>query len=121
MAIERIEDASAGIGAVKAVGKVEAADNDGVLTPAIDAAVAEHGKVRLVYLLGSKFDSHAAGASWEGMKLGAGHITKFERVAVVTDHRLMADAVRAFGLLMPGDVKAFPVSDLDSAMTWAAG
>jgi hypothetical protein len=40
------------------------------------------------------------------MKLGAGHITKFERVAVVTDHELMADAVRAFGLLMPGDVKA---------------
>jgi hypothetical protein len=29
--------------------------------------------------------------------------------------------MRAFGMLMPGDVKVFPVRELDDALRWAAG
>ena len=52
--IEPIEDAPAGVLAFKAIGKVEAADYEQVLTPAIDRAIAAGGKVRLVYELGSE-------------------------------------------------------------------
>jgi hypothetical protein len=31
----------------------------------------------------------------------------------------VADAIRAFGMLMPGDVKVFPVGELDDALAWA--
>jgi hypothetical protein len=76
--------------------------------------------VRFVYELGPEFDSYSSGAGWQDLKLGLAHVTKWERCAVVTDHRLVADAVRAFGIVMPGDVKVFPVSELEDALAWAA-
>jgi hypothetical protein len=118
--IEQIDGAPAGVLAFKAVGKVEAADYEDVLTPAIEAAIAEHGKVRLVYELGPEFDGYSAGAAWEDMKLWTPHLKAWERCAVVTDHRLIADAMRAFAMLMPGEVKVFPASGLGDALAWAA-
>lgn len=47
--IEPIEGAPSGVLAFKAVGKVEVSDYEDVLRPAIEQAVKEHGKVRLVY------------------------------------------------------------------------
>jgi hypothetical protein len=118
--IEPIESAPPGVIAFRAVGKVEADDYEEVLTPAIETASSEHGKIRLVYELGPEYDGYAAGAAWEDMKLWAPHLRSWERCAVVTDHRLIGDAVRAFAMLMPGEVKVFPVAGLDDAMSWAA-
>jgi SpoIIAA-like len=85
--IETIDGAPDGVLAFKAVGTVEAADYENVLKPAIEAAIAEHGKVRLVYALGPEFDGYSAGAAWEDMKLWGPHLGSWERCAVVTDHR----------------------------------
>ena len=119
--IEPIEPAPAGVLAFRAVGRVQAADYENVLAPAIDAAVAEHGKVRLVYELGDAFDGYSAGAAWEDMKIWAPHLTKWERCAVVTDHGWIRDALRVFGVFMPGDVRVFPTTELDDALAWASG
>jgi SpoIIAA-like len=67
--IERIQEAPAGVIAFRAVGKVVAADHESVLRPAIEAAVTEHGKIRIVFELGPEFDGYSAGAVWEDMKL----------------------------------------------------
>ena len=117
--IERL-DAPAGVIAFSAVGKVEAADYESVLRPAVDTAVAEHGKIRIVFELGSEFDGYSAGAAREDMKLWGPHLTKWERCAVVTDHRLIADAINVFKLVMPGEVKVFPAGGLADALAWAA-
>lgn len=118
--IEHIAGAPEGVVALRAVGKVEAADYETVLTPALEAAIASHGKVRLVYELGPAYEGYSAGAAWEDLKFGTTHLAKFERCAVVTDHEHTADAIRAFGMLMPGEVKTFPVGALDAALAWAA-
>ena len=52
--IEQLGDAPTGVIAFKAVGKVEAHDYESVLRPAIEAAVAEGGKIRIVFELGSR-------------------------------------------------------------------
>ena len=117
--IEQIEDAPAGVIAFKAVGNVEAHDYDAVLRPAIEAAVGEGGKIRIVFELGPEFDGYSVGAAWEDMKLWGPHLTKWERCAVVTDHRLIADGIRIFQVVMPGEVKVFPVGALDDALRWA--
>jgi hypothetical protein len=103
------------------VGKVEASDYDGVLTPAIDAAIAKHGKIRIVFELGDEFEGYSAGAAWEDLKLWTPHLTKWERCAVVTDHRFITDAIRVFRVLMPGEVKVFPAGEREAALAWAAG
>lgn len=118
--IEPIADAPERVLAFRAVGRIEAADYETVLTPAIEAAVAEQGKIRLVFELGSAFEGYSAGAAWEDVKLWTPHLTKWERSAVVTDHRWITDAIRVFRVLMPGDVKVFPAGELEAALAWAA-
>ncbi|MGZ5417747.1 MAG: STAS/SEC14 domain-containing protein [Nocardioides sp.] len=41
--------------------------------PAVNEATAEHGKVRLLYVLGPEFDEYEEDAAWEDLKLGVRH------------------------------------------------
>jgi hypothetical protein len=50
------------------------------------------------------------GRKWSGRRAVSG----------LTDHTFLADAVRAFGLLLPGAVRVFPVAERDQALAWAA-
>jgi hypothetical protein len=117
--IERVEGAPAGVLAFRAIGKVEASDYE-VLKPAIEAGIKERGKVRIVFEMGPEFDGYSAGAAWEDAKLWAPHLMSWERCAVVTDHDFMAGALKVVGAIMPGEIKVFPVGELDEALAWAA-
>jgi hypothetical protein len=118
--IERIDSRHEGLLAFKAVGTIEVSDYEEVLKPAIEEAIAGEGKIRLVFLLGEEYEGYSVGAAWEDAKLWIPRITKWERCALVTDHRWLADAVRLFRPLMPGELEVFPVTGLDDALDWAA-
>lgn len=109
-----------GVLGLEAVDDVETEDYEDVIVPAIDAAIAEHGKVRLVFVLGPAFDDYEGEAVWEDLKLGAQHPTSFERVAIVTDARWAGAATKLFSILLPGQARAFPLSGLEAAKQWAA-
>ena len=109
-----------GVLGFEAVDDVEKEDYENVLVPAVEAAVAEHGKVRLVYVLGHEFDDYEGEAVWEDAKLGARHPASFERIAIVTDANWDRPAVRIFSLLWPGQARAFRLSELEVAKRWAA-
>jgi hypothetical protein len=118
--IEALTDMPAGTLGFEAVGEVHSDDYDSVLLPAIEAAIAEHGKVRMLYLLGDRFEGYSAGAAWEDTKLGATHPTKFERCAVVSDHDWVRHLVGGFGWMIPGEFKTFPTAELADAKAWLA-
>jgi hypothetical protein len=119
--IAPIAGAPEGVLAFRAVGKVDAADYENVLTPAIEAAAAEQGKIRFVFEPGPEFDGYSAGAAWEDLKLWTPHLRSWERCAVVTDKGWIKDAIRVFRVVMPGEVKVFAAGELDAALAWAAG
>ena len=110
----------AGVLGLEAIDDVEKEDYENVILPALDAAIAQHEKVRLVYVLGPEFDDYEGEAVWEDLKLGARHPTSFERMAIVTDARWAGPAIKMFSVLWPGQARAFPLSDLESAKRWAA-
>ncbi len=110
----------AGVLGLEAVDDVEREDYENVIVPAINEAIAQHGKVRLVYVLGPEFDDYEGEAVWEDLKLGVRHPTTFERVAIVTDARWAGPAIKVFSVLWPGQARAFPLSELESAKRWAA-
>ena len=118
--IRRREDMPVGVLGFEAVGDVEEDDYEDVLVPAIEAAVAEQGKVRLVYVFGPAFDEYEGEAVWEDLKLGLRHPTAFERIAIVTDARGAGRTIRALSALWPGQARAFPVAELEAAKAWAA-
>lgn len=118
--IRLLGDMPAGVLGLEAVDDVEKEDYANVIVPAIDQAIAQHGKVRVVYVLGPEFDDYEGGAVWEDLKLGARHPASFERMAIVTDARWAGPAVKIFSVLWPGQARAFPLAELESAKRWAA-
>jgi stage II sporulation SpoAA-like protein len=118
--IRLLGDMPAGVLGLEAVDDVEEEDYTDVLIPAVEAAIAEHGKVRIVYVLGPEFDEYEGEAVWQDLKLGVSHPAAFERIAVVTDARWAGPAIKIFSVLWPGQARAFPLAELESATRWAA-
>lgn len=118
--IRLLRDMPAGVLGLEAVDDVEKEDYVDVILPAVEAAIAEHGKVRVVYVLGPEFDDYEGEAVWEDLKLGSRHPASFERIAVVTDARWAGPALKVFSVLWPGQARAFPLGELEAAKRWAA-
>jgi hypothetical protein len=118
--IRVIEDMPTGTVGLEAVGRVTDEDYRDVLVPTVTAAL-ERGEGRLLYLLGEDFDSYSAGAMWSDAKLFAGHPKGWKRVAVVTDADWIENSIKAFGWLMPGEVKTFDTDELREAKAWLVG
>ena len=103
--IRILPDMPPGVLGLEAVDDVEKDDYEDVIVPAVEAAIAEHGKVRLVYVLGPEFDDYEGEAVWEDLKLGAQHPASFERMAIVTDARWAGAAIKVFSVLWPGQAR----------------
>jgi SpoIIAA-like len=118
--IETLTDLPDGVIGFEAVGHVEAEDYRNVLLPAAEKA-AKGGDIRLVYVLGPRFEGYSSGAGFMDAKLGIEHFTKWKRVAVVTDHDWMSHVVGVVSWMIPGEFKAFPLDKRADAIAWAAG
>ncbi len=118
--IRLIDGLPANVIGFEAVGEVRAGDYESVLDPAVDAVLATHDKIRFLYVLGDDFDGYSGGAMWEDTKVGVSHWSKWEKIALVTDHTVYEDGVKAFSWMVPGEIKVFSVADLDDAKVWVA-
>jgi SpoIIAA-like len=105
---------------VEAVGKVTEEDYRDVLVPAISTAL-ERNDVRLLYVLDEDFGSYSPGAMWADTKLWAQHLKAWKKIAIVSDADWLENSVKAFGWLIPGEVKVFETDDIDDAKEWLSG
>ena len=87
--------------------------------PAVDAAIAKEGKVRL---LAQFHDFHGwdAKALWDDIKFSTTHCTKIERIALVGEKKWeewMAKVCKPFTM---AKIKYFDAADIDAAQAWLA-
>ena len=99
-------------------GRVTKADYDSVLVPAVVKALEKQKKIRLYYETSADFSGIDPGAMWEDFKVGVEHLTRWERIAVVTDVEWIKQTMRFFSFLMPGATKSFPTSEAAQARAW---
>jgi hypothetical protein len=116
--INRMTGLPSNVVGIEAVGHVSGEDYRGVLEPAVEEALQQHEKLRLLYVLGEQFDGYSAGAAWEDTKLGIGRWSAWERIAVVSDRGWIRDAVKALAWMLPGDVRVFALDARDEALDW---
>jgi len=101
-----------------AYGKVTGEDYESTLMPAVEAAFRKHDKIRLLYHLGAEFTGFDAAAMWDDAKVGLKHWAAWERCAVVTDHDWLRHMTKAFGFVMPGEVRVFSNAEMSAARAW---
>ncbi len=99
-------------------GRVTKADYDAVLVPAVMQALEKPPKLRLYYETAADFAGIDPAAMWEDFEVGIEHLTRWERIAVVTDVQWIRQTMRLFGFLLPGAMKTFPASDAAQARAW---
>ena len=117
--MELIEGLPDGVVGIEAVGEVTADDYETVAKPAIEKALAERARIRLIHVLGDRVAGHTPGALLDDAKLGISHLDSFERVAVVTDIDLVRALVKTGGWSIPGETRLFSTDERAAAIAWA--
>ncbi|MFZ5962654.1 STAS/SEC14 domain-containing protein [Thalassococcus sp. BH17M4-6] len=99
-------------------GTVSQEDYETVLIPALEAAIEEHERLRLLVRVESDFKDYTLGALFEDMRVGLKHWRGFDRVALVAETKWVVRAVKAFSIFMPCPVAVFDLSEQDEAHRW---
>jgi hypothetical protein len=106
-------------------GHVKREEYQRVLLPPMQERLNNGDKIRLLIVIDNDFDRFEAGAMWEDLKFGFGsgvrHVSLWERMALVSDADWVRHSIALFGWLVPGDVRVFPLDQLDGAKAWVAG
>jgi hypothetical protein len=87
--------------------------------PLVDAAVAKHGKVRMLAWF-HDFHGWDLHALWDDIKFSTTHCTKIDRIAMVGDkawEKWMAKVCKPFTM---AKIRYFESSQLDAAKAWLA-
>lgn len=116
--IKQLADFPGNVVAFVCKGRVTKADYEAVLVPAVQNALRTHDKVRLYYETDADFAGLEPSAMWEDFKVGMEHLTRWERIAVVTDVEWIKHTVRFFAFLMPAKTKLFSRSEAAQAREW---
>ncbi|MEZ5828153.1 MAG: STAS/SEC14 domain-containing protein [Hyphomicrobiales bacterium] len=104
--------------AVSGHGRITRNDYDTILIPTVEKALQSHDKIRLLYEMGPEFDGVDPGAAWEDFKLGMEHLSRWERVALITDVPWIAQSMRLFSFFMPGAMRVYPTAEAAKARLW---
>ncbi len=116
--IEIWTDMPSNVIAFSATGQVTGEDYEKVLVPAVEEKLKTFDKIRVLYHLGPEFRKFTTTALWDDAKIGFHHLTGYERIAVVSDVPWIQTMVNGIGLAMPGKVRTFANTDLDTAKDW---
>ena len=105
---------------ISAKGEITDDDYEDQIVPAVEGILKNYEKVRFLYVLGEEYDGFEGDAMWEDTKIGMKNFTHYEKIGIVTDVKWIRRSVKAFGFLMPGEVKLFKNEELTDAETWIA-
>jgi len=118
--LTKIRDMPAGTIGFEAIGKVDDDDFSDTVEPVLQGEITAGRPIRLLYLLGPELREYEGETLAEEMKFAARHPTSYERVAVVSDEEWLRPALRVLSVLVPGQLRAFPVAQLPAAKEWLA-
>lgn len=97
-------------------GAVTAEDYERV-RPEFEDFVEEHGSVRLL-LEARDLEDVGIRAVLEDLKLTTEYLRDFDRVALVSDARWHQVLAEVFGVLTPGEVETYELSERSAAEAW---
>ena len=105
---------------VKATGTVDKDDFEKVLIPALQELSDRTGKINYLLLLETDISNFTFGAWIDDAKMGLKHLTKWHRVAIVTDQKGVEKFSNIFSFVVPGEYKGYPLSELTIAKKWVS-
>ena len=116
--IERITDLPPHVVGLVAHGEITADDYRDVLEPALQVEYADGRRPQVLFVLDSDFTGFSGGALWADFRFGIGHLTGWDRIALVGDVDWITHAANLFKGIVPGRLKVFPLRERAVAQEW---
>ena len=118
MAIELKETDGGRLLEVWLTGKLVKEDYN-VFVPAVDRALKQHGKIRMLVLM-HNFHGWTAGAAWEDTKFGVRHFHDIERLAMVGETKWQHGMAIFCKPFTTAKVRYFEHNQVEAARAWLA-
>lgn len=103
---------------IRATGAVTKQDFDEVLKPALEVLVKRTGKINYLLLLETNVSNFTLGAWLDDLALGLKHYSHWNRIAIVTNEKMVENFSDIFNFLLPGQSKGFTLGELVDAKKW---
>jgi hypothetical protein len=110
-----------GVVEIHAGGKLTHADYKDVLIPRLEALTPGGRKLRVLMLMDQTFTGWDLDSAWDNSVMDFRHRKDFDKIAVVGAPRWEDWCIKLAGLLMKGELRAFPREQLAQAKEWLKG
>lgn len=119
--LEVMHEVPANVVGFRASGEVTKDDYETVLIPTVDKAAKQFGELHFLLVLETDVKNFTLGAWLNDAKVGIKHLTKWNRMAIVSDQKSVEKVTDFLSYLMPGESKGFEMAELDEAIAWVSG
>ncbi|MET3980533.1 hypothetical protein ABIB62_003133 [Mucilaginibacter sp. UYP25] len=116
--LQFINDLEPHVVGIHAIGEVTKQDLETVLLPRIEELVARQGEINYLLVLETDVQNWTAGAWWDDIKMGLKNLTKWNKIAVVSDQKSVQWFTNAFTYFVPGKSKGYSLHQLDEAIAF---
>jgi hypothetical protein len=115
-----MKDVPSNVVGVRAVGQVSKDDFEQTLIPAIDEVVRLYKEINFLMVLETDISNFTYGAWMQDAKMSLKHFGRWNKIAIVTDQKVIEKLAHIFNFISPAEAKGFPVSDVEIAKGWVA-
>lgn len=118
--LQVMNNVPANVAAFRASGEVTKQDYDTVLIPAVDKAAKQFGELHFLLVLDTEVKNFTLGAWLDDAKVGLKHLTKWKKMAIVSDQKSVEKVTDFLTYLMPGESKGFSHAEMNEAIKWVS-
>ncbi|MEJ0103631.1 MAG: STAS/SEC14 domain-containing protein [Bacteroidota bacterium] len=119
--IEQLAGVPDNVAAFRASGEVTKEDFKTTVIPAVNNLIKKYDDLNYLMLIDTPLKNFSGGAWLEDILMGLKKLTKWKRVAVLTDMDSINWFTDVFSYLLPGEYKGFYPEQLASAIEWVSG
>ncbi len=118
--IEKLDNIAAHVAGFRASGKITKEDYDNVVSPEVDRLAQKHGHIHFLLVLDTDVSNYSPGAWMKDALLGIKHLSKWKKMAIVSDQKGVEKVTDFISPLIPGESKGFSSSELEAAKAWVS-
>ncbi|OAQ38246.1 hypothetical protein A5893_15745 [Pedobacter psychrophilus] len=115
-----IENLPAHVVGIEASGEVDADQVADVIIPALKLQVENYDEINYLLVLKTDVKNWSGGAWLQDLKAGVQNLTKWNKIAVATDEKMVEKFSDMFSVLSPGESKGFKLSEIEEAKKWVS-
>jgi len=103
---------------IEVTGEISKEEYDAKVVPRVKELANCQGEINYLIVLKTDITGFDAGVWWDDFKMALNHFTKWNKVAIVTDHEMITTVAHLFGFAFPGEHKTFKLAEYDKALAW---